>query len=111
MASLQASSTSANLEVFDISKKEEIKQVYTLYEVSGGDDDPYVVGEGDITYNPRRNLLGAIPIGGQLAYHLFKINTDAAKTSKPEDIVKVVRQSKWHSQYGNTHISLSHHDC
>ncbi len=55
-----------------------------------------MVGKGDMTYNCRRSILGAIPVGQKIAYHLFNVN---AKTSNDGDIVKLDRKSKWHSQY------------
>ncbi len=57
---------------------------------------PPVTGMGDVTYNPRRGILGAIPVAGRIAYHLFTINTGASNT---KEIVKLNRKSKWHSQY------------
>ena len=55
-----------------------------------------VAGFGDVTYNPRRNFLGAICVGGKIAYHLYKFDT-----SKPDGIVKLIRKSSWHSQYNS----------
>ncbi len=57
---------------------------------------PIEVGWGDVTYNYRRSILGAIPVGGRTAYHLFTIDTS---TSNAGDIVKLNRKSKWHSQH------------
>ncbi len=54
-----------------------------------------MVGFGDVTYNSRRSILGVIPVTGKIAYHLFSINTGASST---EEIVKLSRKSKWHSQ-------------
>ena len=34
-----------------------------------------VTGYGDVTYNPRRNFLGAICVGGKIAYHLYNFGT------------------------------------
>lgn len=60
---------------------------------------------GDMTYNLRRGLLGAIPVQGHAAYHLFNFDT-----SKNDNIVNLKRKSKWHSQYPNTRCNsyLSH---
>ncbi len=55
-----------------------------------------MVGWGDITYNSRRSILGAIPVGEKIAYHLFAINTSASNAG---GIVKLNRNSKWHPQY------------
>ena len=49
-----------------------------------------------MTYNPQRKILGVIPCGGKIAYHLFNINPG---TSTARDIVKLCRKLKWHSQY------------
>ncbi len=57
---------------------------------------PIVVGHGDVTYNSRRSILGAIPVTGRIAYHLFAIDTSASNAG---GIVKLNRKSKWHSQY------------
>ena len=51
-------------------------------------------GHGDVTYNPRRNFLGAMCVGGKIAYHLYNFGT-----SKSDGIVKLMRKSRWHSQY------------
>ncbi len=51
---------------------------------------------GDVTYNSRRSILGAIPLGQEIAYHLFTIDTSASNAG---GIVKLNRKSKWHSQY------------
>jgi len=56
-----------------------------------------VTGYGDVTFNPRRNLLGAMPVGRKTAYHLFNFGI-----SKSDDIVRLIRKSRWHSQY-DTH--------
>ena len=53
-----------------------------------------VTGDGDVTYNPRRNLLGAMCVGEKTAYHLYNFDT-----SKSDGIVKLFRKSGWHSQY------------
>ena len=53
---------------------------------------------GDIPYNSRRGILGAIPIYGRISYHLFNVDSNASKT---KDIVKLIRKTKWHSQHGN----------
>mgnify|MGYP007014816418 CR=1 FL=1 len=51
-------------------------------------------GYGDVTYNPRRNFLGAMPVKGKIAYHLYNFGT-----SKSDVIIKLIRKSSWHSQY------------
>mgnify|MGYP000947881788 CR=1 FL=1 len=102
------SEKSANMSVFDISKKDQIKEVYSLGEVSRGRINNYFylhfsnnyifsleLGCGDITYNSRRSILGAVPIISKISYHLFNVDSNAFKT---KDIVKLIRKSKWHSQ-------------
>lgn len=53
-----------------------------------------VTGFGDVTYNARRNILGAISVTGKIGYHLFNI-----ATSKTDETVKLIRKSKWHPQF------------
>lgn len=50
----------------------------------------------DVTFNPRRSILGAISIGQAVAYHLFKIGSN---TSPVEDTAQLYRKSKWHPQF------------
>ena len=100
---------SANMAVFDISKNNQIKEIYDLSEVSGeciislpSFLNNYIfsldTGFGDITYNSRRSILGAVPLNKKISYHLFNVDSHASKT---KDIVKLIRKSKWHSQHGN----------
>ena len=60
-----------------------------------------VTGYGDVTFNPRRNFLGAMCAGGEIAYHLYKFDI-----SKSDDIVKLIRKSRWHSQYSTKKRNL-----
>ena len=53
-----------------------------------------VNGFGDVTYNSRRNFLGAMCVGEEIAYHLYNFGT-----LKSDGIVKLIRKSRWHSQY------------
>ena len=97
-----------NMSVFDISKKDKIKEIYSLGEVSGeriiicylhllnNCIFSLVSGPGDITYNSRRSILGAAPLRGKISYHLFNVDPNASKT---KDIVKLIRKSKYHAQY------------
>ena len=55
-------------------------------------------GYGDLTYNTKRNLLGAISLNKKIAYHLFTVDTNSANI---KESVKLIRKSKWHSQYHN----------
>ena len=93
---------SANLEVFDISRKGQVKKIYSFEEVLGGRiivnflfiHHFLVTGNGDVAYNPRRNTLGAISVEGKINYHLYNFTT-----SKAGNIVKLIRKSKWQSKY------------
>ena len=62
-------------------------------------------GYGDITYNSRRGILGAVPLYGKISYHLFNVDSNASNTN---DIVKRTRKSKWHSQQSNHQSWLIH---
>ncbi len=64
---------------------------------------PLGVGFGDMTYNSRRSILGAIPVGETIAYHLFTIDTSASNAG---GIVKLNRKSKWYSQYSTESSNL-----
>ena len=98
----------ANMAVFDMSKNDQIKEIYSLGEVSGGSINYFLpsclnnwifslgTGYGDITYNSRRSILGAVPVDQKISYHLFDVDSNATKT---KDIVKLTRKSKWHSQH------------
>ena len=52
-----------------------------------------------MTFNSRRNILGAIPLNTQIAYHLFKVDAGAPKA---KDIVRLCRKTKWYSEH-NAH--------
>ena len=54
-----------------------------------------MTGNGDVTYNARRNLLGAIPLNKQITYHLWDVAYSGQKSNYD---VKLLRKSKWHSQ-------------
>ena len=93
--------------VFDLSKKDHIKEIYSLGEISGGIIIFYLhssnncifsleTGHGDITSNSRRSILGAIPLHGKFSYNLFNVDSNTFKT---KDIVKLIRKSKWRSQH------------
>ena len=101
----------ANMEVFDLSEKGKARKIYSFGEVFGGKFlnnfslfilsvcSLLVVGPGDVAYNIRRSLIGAISIGEQTASHLFSI--DSSKSIGNKDIVKLIRKSKWHPQYSS----------
>ena len=96
-------STSANLEVFDISRKKQAKKIYSFEEVYGSRIivnilSSIILFTSDRLWrrdlNPRRRILGAIPVTGEIAYHLFDLTT-----GKTGNIVKLIRKSRWHSQH------------
>lgn len=51
----------------------------------------------DMTFNVRRNILGAISVGKKIAYHLLDIGYSGTKGNYSG---KLIRKSKWHAQYG-----------
>ena len=90
---------SANLEVFDVSRKGQAKKIYKFEAVSGSRIIIkihliiiVVTGYGDLAYNLRRCFLGAIPVRGHISYHLYSFSS-----SKAGNTVNLIRKSKWHS--------------
>lgn len=90
--------TSANLAVCDVSRKGQVRQIYSFEEVYGRKIIKItllmfflVIGFGDATYNLRRNIFGAIGIGGKIAYHLYRFTT-----SKAGHTVNFIRKYKWY---------------
>ena len=55
-------------------------------------------GFADLSYNVKRNILGAVSIRGVTSYHLFCIDT---YNTNPNEIVKLSRRSKWQEKHGN----------
>ena len=51
-----------------------------------------MTGHGDVADNSRRSILGAIPLQGGLAYHLFKIDPGNSTSS---EIVRLCLKPKW----------------
>ena len=49
-----------------------------------------------MTYNTKQNLLGAICISEEIAYHLFSVDVHCSDT---KNSVKLIRKSRWHSQH------------
>ena len=97
---------SANMEIFDVSAKERPRKIYSFEEVTGSNFfNPiqqlntlfYLVlklslifialiiivtdDDGDVTYNSRRNILGAISVGQRISYHLFDAGYSAMKNN------------------------------
>ena len=78
-----------------------MKKIYSFEEVSGGEILfkihlilILVTGFGDVTYNPRRSIFGAIPVTGKISYHLYDV-----ATGKAGNIVKLISKSKWYFKY------------
>ena len=115
------------MEIIDLSQKGQVRKLYSFEEVRGGIDSdvqlffihnvilkflfvcilllfPLVTGEGDVTYNPRRSLLGAICVGNKIVYHLFMID---GRFSKVEEAVMLYRKSKWLPQYSSSQGKLT----
>ena len=61
------------------------------------------VGWGDVTYNPRRNILAAISISGEVAYHLFSIETTAGKRNYS---AKLLTKAKCHPQHNESDLNV-----
>lgn len=104
----------ANLGIFDYSCSKSIKKIFELGDVRGGKylscalflkiwQHSTVTGPGDFTYNPRRNLLGAISIDKQTSYHLFRHTRNETKNTYS---VNLLKKAKWFSQssdiFGNS---------
>lgn len=60
-----------------------------------------MTGYGDLSYNARRGILGAISLEGKIAYHLYNINP-----WNTDDTVTLSRRTKWHSQYSTEFRNL-----
>lgn len=52
-------------------------------------------GDGDVTYNSRRGILGTIPCTRKMGFHLFSVGYSGQKGNYS---VKLLKKSKWHSQ-------------
>ena len=91
LASLnQNRSHSANMIVFDISKKDQVKEIYSLGKISGGIVkfcwlQPLIIifflletGYGDLAFNTRRGILGAVSLSEKIDYQLFTIDANAS---------------------------------
>lgn len=58
-------------------------------------------GYGEVTYNARRNLLGAISVHAKTAYYLFNIEYNGGSH------VKLSRKSAWHKEYDKAPGTIS----
>lgn len=64
-----------------------------LFKIKSYKFSPKGTGQGDVSYNVRRNVIGALPLEGKITYHLFTLDPHASKSSA---IVKLCRKSAWH---------------
>ena len=122
--------SSANIEVFNLANKGRPETIYSFDEVVGckfatsnhlnrflsllnlfnndikNNHFLFIIdtGFGDLTYNSKRNLLGAISVSGKIAYHLFFVDTNCLNIKKS---VKLIRKSKWHLQYGTVQLKVN----
>ena len=55
-----------------------------------------MIGDGDMTYNPRRNILAAIPLREKIAYHLFDLGYSVRKNNFS---IKLLKKAKWNSDW------------
>lgn len=53
-------------------------------------------GQGDVTYNARRSIFAAIPITGNISYHLWNIGYSGQGSN---DSVRLLRKSKWLTEH------------
>lgn len=53
-----------------------------------------------MTYNSKRNILGAITLGEKTAYHLFDIGYSKQKGNYS---AKLLKKFKWHPEYSTRH--------
>ena len=101
----------ANLEIFDVSKKA-AKKIYSLGEVDKGKIHviqrpisktlSLVSSCGDVAYNFRRNILGAIPSGRRVLCNLW--NLEYAEKKQTYD-VKLLRKVKYSENQGQGLLS------
>lgn len=61
-----------------------------------------MTGYGDVSYNSRRNILGAISLDKKVAYHLWVIEYSQQKNNYN---IKLLQKAKWH-QFYSTEIGI-----
>lgn len=103
----------ANLEIYDISQKSRPRKIYSFEEVKGGKFRFFLIywnyhfdlvtGTGDVTYNSRRNILGAISVDRSISYNLFNLDINS-----PDKVAKLCRKSQWRIHYSTSLSSISH---
>ena len=95
------------MQIFEISQKGRARRVYSFVETLGSKIFRHTVlvsilqflvtGYGDVTYNSRRNLLGAMAVGTDIDYHLFMISANSPNASN--SAAKLCRKAKSYNQY------------
>ena len=116
--------SSANIAIFDLTKKGRSEKIYSFDKVIGCKfaiskkrlnrffttnlfninikNNNFLLaldtGWGDLTYNTKRNLLGAISLSGRISYHLFFVDTTCLNI---KESIKLLRKSKWDPKYAN----------
>lgn len=63
-----------------------------------------VTGDGVLAYNAAKKILGALPVGRTIAYHLFSLDYDIYKHNCD---VKLLRKTKWWSQFHDSRSNLT----
>ena len=58
-----------------------------------------MTGCGDVAYNLRRSFLAAVSVEGEIAYHLFHVDTHSPAVT--EKTVRLARRSKWQTEYSS----------
>lgn len=93
--------------IFDLNHRGKVKQFFSFEGAFGGKSLNYfkkylqhflllVAGIGDVAFNSRRNLLCALPVKDEYAYHLFSVAYTASKSIYD---VKLLQKAKWSSQH------------
>ena len=60
-------------------------------------------GYGDMAYNSRRELLGAIPVHEKITYHLFDIGYEGKSNSYR---AKLLRNTRWHPEHETVYTKI-----
>src|SRR5690242_7469955 len=75
-------------------RSEEVLTLFILRALFDTESKQLVTGFGFAAYNPNRSILGIIPVGGSVTYHLFTLDTNTSYSK-----IKLSRKSKWFSQF------------
>lgn len=82
------------------------KLIYSLF-------NPFrVTCDGDVTYNPRRRVLGAIPVQGKITYHLYSFSTSKAGNAVNSSENRIgIPNAAVNGVLHNFHYRLIRHIC